>query len=214
MMRSLKIQVIFVWAASIAAAQIGEAPMASKLEDFVFRHKSPTELTFGERCSARTPCNVRFNQRTFSFTTGGTVVLSRSSPRGTAYAYVMPDGTMTIGSNLSIASCTGCRAVSGIPNFPPNTIPLWTWTASVAGTWDRDGGVDRRAFQSTKVLVGGPGITVVELPDKTQLSVDATQFTPPSSTAACDRGAIWSDATYIYVCVASGTIKRAALSTF
>ena len=221
MMRSLKTQVIFVWAAGIAAAQIGEAPMASKLEEFVCRHKSPTELTFGDKCSVRTPCNVRFNQRTYSFTTGGTVVLSQTSPRGKAYAYVTSDGTVTIGSNLSIASCTGCRAATGVTDFPPNTIPLWTWTAaSAAGTWDRDGGVDLRGSQSTKVIVGGPGITVTELPDKTQLSVDTAALqmfvrsTPASSSAACSAGTIWSDATYIYVCVASGTIKRAALSTF
>lgn len=41
-----------------------------------------------------------------------------------------------------------------------------------------------------------------------------TQSTPGSSSAVCTAGAIWSDATYLYVCTATNTIKRAALSTF
>ena len=38
--------------------------------------------------------------------------------------------------------------------------------------------------------------------------------TPGSSSAACVTGQIWSDASYIYVCTATNTIKRAALSSF
>jgi hypothetical protein len=211
MIRALAIQLIFVWAAGNAAAQISAT---SKLKDFEFERTSPTELTFGRECSTRTPCNVRFNQRTHSFTTGGTVVLSQSSPKGEAFAYVTRDGVLTIGSNLSIR-CTGCLAVPGVDHFPENTIPLWTWTAaSVAGVWDRDGGVDRRGLQSAKVIIPGLGIQIAESPDSTAIAVDLVHFTPKSSSEACAPGAIWSDDSYIYVCVASGTIKRAALSTF
>ena len=218
MIRALAIQLIFVWAAGIAAAQIS---VTSKLKDFEFERTSPNELTFGRECSTRTPCNVRFNQRTHSFTAGGTVVLGGTSPKGEAFAYVTRDGKLTIGSNLSIASCTGCIAVPGVTNFPQNTVPLWTWTATtVAGVWDRDGGVDRRGFQSTKVIIPGLGIQIAESPDSTAIAVDTAALqllvhsTPASSSAACAPGAIWSDDNYFYVCVASGTIKRAALSTF
>lgn len=38
--------------------------------------------------------------------------------------------------------------------------------------------------------------------------------TPASSSAACIAGQFWDDANYHYVCVATDTIKRAALSTF
>jgi hypothetical protein len=218
MIRALTIQTIFVCAASIAAAQI---PFTSQLADFAPVRTSPTVLTFGAVCSTSTPCNVRFNQQTYSFTAGGVVVLNRSSPKGQAFAYVTPDGKLTIGSNLSISSCTGCSAVPGVANFPQNTIPLWTWTAaSVAGVWDLNGGVDLRGFQSAKVIIQGPGIQVAESAASTTIAVDTAalqlfvQSTPSSSSAACAPGAIWSDATYIYVSVTSGTIKRAALSNF
>jgi hypothetical protein len=38
--------------------------------------------------------------------------------------------------------------------------------------------------------------------------------TPSTSGDACTAGSIWTDASFIYVCVSSGTIKRATLSTF
>ena len=147
---------IFVWAAVSAAAQISAT---SKLKDFEFERTSPNVLTFGAECSTRTPCNVRFNQRTHSFTAGWTVVLGGSSPKGMPFAYVTSDGKLSIGSGLSIASCTGCIAVSGATSFPQNTVPLWTWTATTAArVWDRDGGVDRRGFQSAKAITPGLGI--------------------------------------------------------
>jgi len=40
------------------------------------------------------------------------------------------------------------------------------------------------------------------------------QSTPASSSAACTAGQMWTDASYIYVCTATNTIKRAALSSF
>jgi hypothetical protein len=218
MMRALTIQTIFVWAAGIAAAQI---PVTSQLGDFAPVRTSPTVLTFGAACSTSTPCNVRFNQQTYSFTAGGVVVLNQSSGKGQAFAYVTSDGKLSIGSNLSISSCTGCIAVPGVTNFPQNTVPLWTWTAaSVAGVWDLNGLVDLRGFQSAKVITQGPGITVTESAGSTAIAVDTAALqllvhsTPSSSSAACAPGAIWSDDNYIYVCVASGTIKRAQLSTF
>jgi len=40
------------------------------------------------------------------------------------------------------------------------------------------------------------------------------QSTPASSTAACVKGQMWTDANYIYVCTATNMIMRAALSSF
>ncbi|HEY0306842.1 MAG TPA: hypothetical protein VGB94_01655, partial [Acidobacteriaceae bacterium] len=40
------------------------------------------------------------------------------------------------------------------------------------------------------------------------------QGTPGSSSDACNAGQMWSDGSYIYVCTAKNTIKRAALSSF
>jgi hypothetical protein len=44
--------------------------------------------------------------------------------------------------------------------------------------------------------------------------VATPQATPASSQSPCTPGQIWSDAAYIYVCVAPNTIKRSALSSF
>lgn len=41
-----------------------------------------------------------------------------------------------------------------------------------------------------------------------------TSSTPSASTDACTAGTIWFDASYIYVCNASGDIRRATLATF
>lgn len=40
------------------------------------------------------------------------------------------------------------------------------------------------------------------------------QSTPANSSAACNAGAIWADSNYMYVCTATNTIKRSALSSF
>ena len=45
-------------------------------------------------------------------------------------------------------------------------------------------------------------------------SIIIEQSHTPADNAACTAGTIWWDASYIYVCTASGTVKRAALSAF
>jgi len=45
-------------------------------------------------------------------------------------------------------------------------------------------------------------------------NINLTQNTPASSSATCATGQIWADASYIYVCAATNTIKRAALTSF
>jgi hypothetical protein len=49
---------------------------------------------------------------------------------------------------------------------------------------------------------------------KTFTSLATVQATPASSSDACTAGQMWTDANFIYVCVAKNTIKRAALSSF
>lgn len=41
-----------------------------------------------------------------------------------------------------------------------------------------------------------------------------TLSTPGSSSATCTAGSIWADASFVYVCTATNTIKRATLSAF
>ncbi|HXB61496.1 MAG TPA: hypothetical protein VNU94_01430 [Acidobacteriaceae bacterium] len=40
------------------------------------------------------------------------------------------------------------------------------------------------------------------------------QYTPANSSATCTTGQFWTDTSYLYVCTATNTIKRAALSSF
>jgi len=42
----------------------------------------------------------------------------------------------------------------------------------------------------------------------------STLHTPTSSSEACNQGEWFADANYIYICTATNTIKRVALSSF
>jgi len=44
--------------------------------------------------------------------------------------------------------------------------------------------------------------------------IQMQQSTPGSSSATCVAGQMWTDAGFVYVCTATNTIKRAALSSF
>ena len=76
--------------------------------------------------------------------------------------------------------------------------------ASGASTAAKDSGVSRAAAGYVKVTDGSTGLGKIVV----------SQTTPSASSDACTAGALWADATYIYACTASGTIKRATLATF
>jgi hypothetical protein len=50
--------------------------------------------------------------------------------------------------------------------------------------------------------------------DVNSTSIIIEKSNTPADNATCTAGTIWWDTSYIYVCTASGTVKRAALSTF
>lgn len=75
-------------------------------------------------------------------------------------------------------------------------------TTDASGT--KDAGLARAAAGYIKVTDGSTGLGKIVV----------SQSTPAASTDACTAGALWADATYIYACTASGTIKRATLATF
>jgi hypothetical protein len=60
----------------------------------------------------------------------------------------------------------------------------------------------------TGITISSTGLTTMSVPAVTPLS------SPASSSATCTAGQMWADATYFYVCTATSTIKRAALTTF
>ena len=45
-------------------------------------------------------------------------------------------------------------------------------------------------------------------------TVTLSTLTTPADNATCTAGTIWVDTGFIYVCTASGTVKRATLATF
>ena len=191
------------------------ASMASQLGDFAVTATSATTLSIGAGCSSSTPCMVRFGAQVYSFGSGSTATISAGS--GLAIIYVSSAGALTVGNNLT-ASCSGCVAQSGVTAFPADSIPLFTWSAT-NGTWDANGGVDQRAFLSTKSVAAGVGITSTEISGKTQLSADTSVIglrtaAPGTSSTACIMGSWATDGSFFYLCTNTNVWMRAALSSF
>jgi hypothetical protein len=145
------------------------AGMAAQLGDFGVNWSSPATLTIGGNCSAATPCNVRFGTQIYTLTNSATATIS--SGAGMAFIYVDTTGTLTVGSSMTISCSTFCVSAPGISNFPLNSIPIYTWTAS-NGAWDSNGGLDRRGWLSANPVLGGTGIAAVTTAGQTTISVD------------------------------------------
>jgi hypothetical protein len=158
------------WQAANVSGSGGGAGMAYQLGDLAAVRTSSTVLTIGSGCAPTAPCNVRFGYQVYSITNSATATIGGSGT-GTAYVYVNSSGTLIVGSNLTVACSAGCTQQAGIASFPPNVLPIYTWTAT-NGTWDSTGGRDQRAFESTKTLAGGQGIVVTEAPGQSTLAVD------------------------------------------
>jgi hypothetical protein len=127
-----------------------------------------TTLTIGAGCSTATPCNVRFGNAVYALTSPATATLS-SGATGIAFIYVGSDGSVNVGSSMSIV-CSGCNAISGVASYPVNTIPLYTWTAT-NGIWAGTG-TDKRAMLSTKILGASTGLTTADTGSQTTIGID------------------------------------------
>jgi hypothetical protein len=78
-----------------------------------------------------------------------------------------------------------------------------TWTdGGINAT--KDVGIKRVAAGVVKVSNGSTGFG--------RLALD--NATPANAAEACTAQSIWADASYVYVCTASGAIKRAAIATW
>ena len=192
------------------------ASMANQLGDFAVTRTSATTLAIGAGCSTTTPCLVRVGSLVFSFGSGATATITAGS--GLALVYVSSAGVLTVGSNVTATCSSGCAALSGVTAFPVDAIPLFTWSATT-GTWDASGGVDQRAFLSSKSVTAGPGITTTEISGKTQLSADTSVIglrvaAPGTSSTACTTGSWATDGSFFYLCTATNVWRRAALSSF
>jgi hypothetical protein len=188
----------------------------TQLADFAMAQTDSATLTIGPACSLATPCNARFGSAIYSFTSGATATISAGT--GAAYIYISSSGTLTVGHSMTVACSSGCVAQNGIGAFPADSIPLGTWSAT-NGTWDTGGGLDRRAFQSSKSVLPGLGMISAESSGATIVSVDTAQVglraaPPPTSTSLCTAGSWATDGTFLYVCVSTNLWRRSPLTIF
>lgn len=194
------------------------ATATADLLDFQVLQFNPTTLGIGNNCAPSLPCVVRFGNKSSSIIAGATATLSGSAT-GAAWIYIAPQGTLTVGHNLGTVTCSsGCVAQSGVTAFPPDSIPIATWTAT-SGAWDPNGGTDFRGYLSTKNVAAGTGLLTTEVNGLTTVSADASLIglrvtVPASATAACTQGSWAVDSSYYYVCVSANSWKRAAVSTW
>jgi hypothetical protein len=210
-----------VWSGTAAQWQpqtlsSGGALLSSQLLDFAAVETSSTVLTIGPNCSASTPCNFRFGSDTYTVSSPASATLNSGS--GTAYVYLMSNGTLAVGSTLSLTCTAVCAVQSGVAAFPPSTIPLFTLTAT-NGAWNANGVTDFRAFLSSKSIGAGTGIVTVDSGGAAIVSVDGTVVplkvaVPATSTTACTTNDWATDGTYFYLCVNTNTWMRASLTSW
>lgn len=191
----------------------GSATSTSGLTDLIVAKTSATTLSIGANCSTAAPCNVRFGNRTATIVNPATVTVP-SGATGVAYIYLTSQGILSVGDSMNL-QCNACSEQPGVTQFPFDAIPLFTWSATT-GTWDNTGGVDLRAFLSTKNILAGTGIITTESAGQTVVSVDSTVAgvrvaVPGSATSACSQGNYAADTSYFYQCVAANTWRRVAI---
>lgn len=192
------------------------ATQTSQLLDLMATRNSNTQLTLASNCTTATPCNVRIGNTTYPVSSAATVTLQNGT--GTAYIYVAASGQLTVGHNLTLTCSAGCTAISGVTAFPADSIPLASWTA-INGIWDTLGGVDWRAFQSTRTLAAGSGLLLIESPLVTTVALDPALAplrvsAPATATDTCTSGSWAADADYFYMCHAANTWTRVAMATW
>ena len=201
---------------SLISANSGNSSGSLLLDGLQVRRLDSTKLEIGGTCSGTNPCNVRIGTTTHQFSTPATVTLEGGS--GALYVYVSPTGTLTAGHVMTV-SCTGaCVSQSGVMNFPPDSLPLATWTAD-NGTWEASG-VDFRAFLAAPYLLPGLGLTLeISGGGAAQFAVDPALLpvrssVPATSTSSCTAGNWALTDTHLYFCVAGDTWKRMELTSW
>ncbi len=193
----------------------GTGGSTTSLPDFSVAATGSTVLTIGGTCTNSSLCNARFGNTDYSFSQSALATITSGS--GTAFIYLLSDGSLNVGSNVSV-TCLRCTAVPGVTAFPPDSIPIATWAAS-GGTWVGPSGVDVRAFQSTTAVIPQTGLLASNVPGETILSIDTTVVglktaLPGSSSSACSPGEWSTDGSFYYLCVSINSWRRAALSSF
>lgn len=181
-----------VWNAGASAWQPGAANAATagmaQFGDFRTERSDATTLIIGRECTPGTPCNARFGNVVYSFSSSCTASISGGT--GMAFVYIASGGTLTIGHNLTVSASGNCVARPGVVSFPADSVPLAIWPAA-SGAWEESGGRDVRAWLGTKTVTAGSGIMTVESAGQTTISVDpAVVPAYAAATATLNFGSI------------------------
>lgn len=192
----------------------GGATSFSQLTDFQVLKTGSAALSVGAACSTSAPCNARFGNSVFSITGGATITLANGT--GTAYIYLTASGVLTVGHNVSL-TCSNCAAQTGVVSFPADSLPIATWVAN-AGAWDANG-FDFRSGISTKNVSAGTGLVSQDNLGLTTLSIDTASIglrvsVPVTATGNCVSGSWAADASFLYVCFATNSWRRSAVSSW
>jgi|GEM_PF-2181352 len=142
---------------------------------------SPTTLLIGADCTAGNPCRARFGAVVYLIAAPATLTLNSGS--GSVFVYISEAGIFTVAatpaSGLSLSCDSNCQVAANTNDFPVQSIPLWTWTAS-SNAWDGTGDSDRRATISAgRRFVAGTNIAIVE--NGSSVSIASTNFLPAGS---------------------------------
>jgi hypothetical protein len=157
--------------------------------------------------------------------TAGTIRLVINSSGSVGIGTATPLATLDL---LSISTSTPAMAVHGNSATYWPQVAIWfednapsgrIYTIGNGGTTgtfaigDQTAGTARLTINSSGSVGIGTASPQATL-DVNSNSIIIEQSNTPADNATCTAGTHWWDANYIYVCTASGTVKRAALSAY
>jgi hypothetical protein len=152
-----------------------------------------------------------------ALTSGGFLGIGLSSP-----GYTLDILNNNVTTDLVRLNNSGASNNASL-QFNPNSQP---WSIGGAGSSGGGGGTAANSFfilqagsgpRLTIAPSGNVGIGVTSpnaALDVNSTSIIIEQSHTPADNAVCTAGTFWWDVGYIYVCTASGTVKRAALSPY
>ena len=215
--------------------RVDSAGKVSLTGDIEFSRTNPAAITVDDNGnitlsanSANTAAASRVNinadgLEVADFTNGGYLRFNRDNFAGAGICTQQSDNVLALGGganplnsgiNIALSGPTRVSAVAYLMRF--NTTNLYQWDkTSDFHAWNTGGSERLRITSSGRLLVGVAFDTGGAL---LQVNGDrirvATAKTPASATATGTAGEICWDADYIYVCTATNTWKRTAISTW
>lgn len=194
------------WAA-VTDGNAGLANAAADLTDCRFTRSSAQVLTMSA-------CRVRIGTLIWSFPETA-FTLGAQSPADSVYFFVL-NGSLVAGYSLgsTVIGGSGFSSQSGVNGFPPESLPLARWDATVTpGQWNPTG-EDLRALLQRSVVEPGIGLMAADHPSTgvRTLALDTTttpQFTSGTAAppAGCSVGQVYlrTSSNQSYHCTSENT---------